>query len=47
MERYQIQITNDGYMIYDTEIEDNIYDENGSNLWDTMDEVNNILNKLK
>ena len=47
MERYVIMTTIDGYMIYDNDNDDYINDELGDNLWDTMDEVNNVLNKLK
>jgi hypothetical protein len=47
MERYVIMTTSDGYMIYDNDNDDYINDGLGDNLWDTMDEVNNVLNKLK
>ena len=47
MERYVIMTTNDGYMIYDNDNDDYINDELGDNLWDTMDEVNNVLSHIE
>jgi dihydrofolate reductase len=47
MEKYVMMTTSDGYMIYDNDNDDYINDDLGDNLWDTIDEVNNILNKLK
>jgi hypothetical protein len=39
--------TNDGYMILDLDNDDYIFDSKGDNLWDTIDEVNNVLTNLK
>ena len=47
MGRYLIEKTNNGYMIYDQQEEDNVYDEEGNNMWDTMDEVNEVLKNKK
>jgi hypothetical protein len=46
MERYEIMNTNDGYMIWDKYEEDYVHDNLGNNLWDTMEEVNNVLNQI-
>jgi hypothetical protein len=45
--KYEIMTTNDGYMIFDLDNDDYIYDSKGDNLWDTIDEVNNVLTNLK
>ena len=44
---YEIMTTNNGYMIFDLDNDDYVYDSVGDNLWDTIDEVNNVLNNLK
>ncbi len=44
--KYEIMTTNDGYMILDLDSDDYIFDSKGDNLWDTIDEVNNVLTNL-
>ena len=46
MKKYVIITTNNGYMIYNNDDGDYIHDDNGDNLWDTIDEANNVLNKI-
>ena len=45
LKKYEVMTTNDGYMIYDNDKDDYIHDDAGDNLWDTINEVNNVLNK--
>ena len=44
-EKYELMKSYNGYMLFDIDAGDYVYDSDGNNLWDTIEEALNTLNK--
>jgi hypothetical protein len=44
-DKYELIKSEDGFMLFDIDADDYVYDSNGNNLWDTIEETLNTLNK--
>lgn len=41
--RYELMVTDDGFMAYDTDCDEYLYNEHGDNLFDTRAEANKLI----
>lgn len=41
--RYELIVTNDGFMVYDHDCDEYLYNEAGDNLFDTRKEANKLI----